>query len=147
MESADPTPFDPWPALSGTAFAPTRYLLHRALQAIGKLKLAEPFQAQWAHVPLWLDATGLTTGPMRHADGVCEVRADFLAHQLQWFTSSGASGRFGLGPGSVAALVDTLQAQPRGAGIDAAIVCCSRARSLLGAHPRRQVRRRGAGAG
>lgn len=47
-----------WPDLSYTAFESTRYLLHMMLQAIGKLKLSEPFQAQWAEVPLWLNARG-----------------------------------------------------------------------------------------
>ncbi|MGX1106871.1 MULTISPECIES: DUF5996 family protein [Bradyrhizobium] len=112
---------DSWPALSGPAFEPTRYLLHMALQAVGKLKLAEPFQAQWAEVPLWLSARGLTTGPIRHAGGVYEVRADFISHELQWLTSSGTSGQLPLRPTSVAALVDALLDQLRHAGIDASI--------------------------
>ena len=73
---------DLWPALSSSAFAPTRYLLHMALQAVGKLKLTEPFQAQWAEVPLWLSARGLTTGPISYAGGVYEVRADFISHEM-----------------------------------------------------------------
>lgn len=112
---------DFWPALSCSAFEPTRCLLHMALQAVGKLKLAEPFQAQWAEVPLWLSARGLTTGPIRHAGGVYEVRMDFISHELQWLTSSGASGQLPLGPTSVAAFVDALLDQLRGAGIDASI--------------------------
>ena len=112
---------DSWPALSCSAFAPTRYLLHMALQAVGKLKLAEPFQAQWAEVPLWLSARGLTTGPIRYAGGVYEVRADFISHEMQWLTSSGASGRLPLGPTSVAAFVAALLDQLRQAGIDASI--------------------------
>jgi hypothetical protein len=112
---------DLWPALSSPAFAPTRDLLHMALQAVGKLKLSEPFQAQWAEVPLWLTARGLTTGPISYAGGVYEVRADFISHEMQWFTSSGASGKLPLGPTSVATLVDALLGQLRRAGIDASI--------------------------
>ena len=112
---------DFWPALSSSAFEPTRYLLHMALQAVGKLKLAEPFQVQWAEVPLWLSARGLNTGPIRYAGGVYEVRADFVSHELQWLTSSGASGQLPLRPTSVAALVDALLDQLRHAGIDASI--------------------------
>src|ERR1043165_3725014 len=96
---------DLWPALPYAAYEPTRYLLHMVLQAVGKLKLAEPFQAQWAQVPLWLSATGLTTGPISHGGGAYEVRTDFIAHEVQWLTSSGASGRLPLGPTSVAAFV------------------------------------------
>ena len=119
--TADESTSDFWPALSCSAFEPTRNLLHMALQAVGKLKLAEPFQAQWAEVPLWLSARGLTTGPIRYAGGVYEVRADFISHELQWLTSSGASGQLPLGPTSVAALVEALFGQLRGAGIDASI--------------------------
>lgn len=99
---------DLWPALSCSAFAPTRYLLHMVLQAVGKLKLPDPFQAQWAEVPLWLSARGLTTGPIPYASGDFEIRADFISHEIQWFTSSGASGQLPLGPMSVATFVDTL---------------------------------------
>lgn len=91
------------------------------LQAIGKLKLAEPFQAQWAHVPLWLSARGLTTGPIPHAAGAFEIHADFIAHEIQWFVSSGASGKMPLGPTSVAAFVGTFLDHLRSAGIDAHI--------------------------
>ncbi|MCS3450198.1 MULTISPECIES: DUF5996 family protein [Bradyrhizobium] len=112
---------DFWPALSSPAFEPTRTLLHMTLQAVGKLKLAEPFQAQWAEVPLWLSARGLTTGPIRYASGAYEIRADFISHELQWLTSSGASGQLPLRPTSVAALVDALLDQLRHAGIDASI--------------------------
>ncbi|MGE8943414.1 DUF5996 family protein [Leptospira interrogans] len=112
---------DLWPALSYPAFEPTRYLLHMMLQAVGKLKLAEPFQAQWAEVPLWLSARGLTTGPIPCAGGVYEVRADFISHEMNWLTSSGASGQLPLGPGSVATFVDTLLDQLRHAGIEASI--------------------------
>ena len=115
------SPSDLWPALSYSAYEPTRYLLHMVLQAVGKLKLAEPFQAQWAEVPLWLSARGLTAGPIPYADGVYEVRTDFISHQVQWLTSSGTSGQLSLGPTSVAALVDTLLEQLRHAGINVSI--------------------------
>lgn len=112
---------DLWPVFSGPAFAPTRHLLHMTLQAVGKLKLAEPFQPQWAEVALWLYARGLTTGPIPYHGGVFEVRADFLSHELQWFTSSGSSGRLPLGPTSVAVIVSALIDQLRKAGIEITI--------------------------
>lgn len=117
----DCSPKDCWPAFSGPAFAPTRHLLHMVSQAIGKLKLAMPFQAQWAEVPLWLTARGVTTGPISYANGVYEVRVDLVAHEVQWLTSAGATGSFPLGPTSVADCVATLLDGLRGAGVDAAI--------------------------
>ena len=119
--TAGASPTDLWPALSYSAFEPTRRLLHMVLQAVGKLKLAEPFQAQWAEVPLWLSARGLTTGPIPYAGGVYEVRVDLVSHEVQWLTSSGASGRMPLGPTSVATFVGALLNGLRQAGVDAAI--------------------------
>ena len=119
--SADKSSTELWPALSAPAFEPTRHLLHMVLQAVGKLKLTEPFQAQWAEVPLWLSARGLTTGPISYSEGAYEVHADFIAHEIRWFTSLGASGRLSLRPTSVAAFVDTFLGQLRGSGINTSI--------------------------
>lgn len=112
---------DLWPALPYSAFAPTRYLLHMMLQVIGKLKLASPFQAQWSEVPLWLNARGLTTGPIPYAGGVYEVRVDFLSHEVQWLTNTGASGKLPLEATSVATFVASFLERLRCAGIDAPI--------------------------
>ncbi len=119
--SANTSQSDLWPALSYPAFEPTRYLLHMVLQAVGKLKLTEPFQAQWAEVPLLLNARGLTTGPIAYVGGAYEVRADFISHEVEWLTNSGASGKLTLGSTSVATFVDTFLDQLRHAGIDASI--------------------------
>lgn len=118
---SDFSPGDLWPALSYPAFEPTRYLLHMVLQAVGKLKLAEPFQAQWAEVPLWLYARGLTTGPISYGGGVYEARADLISHEIQWITSSGASGQLPLRPTSVATFVDAFLVQLRRSVTDASI--------------------------
>ncbi|MBX3532910.1 MAG: hypothetical protein KF826_01000 [Xanthobacteraceae bacterium] len=119
--SANKSSSEPWPTLSSPAFAPTRRLLHMMLQAIGKLKLFEPFEAQWAQVPLQLYARGLTTGPIPYAGGAYEVRVDFMSHELQWQTSAGAAGKLPLGPASVAGFVGALLDQIRNAGIDVSI--------------------------
>lgn len=96
---------DPWPHLSYADFSATQYLLHMGLQALGKLKLQEPFQPQWAEVPLWLTARGLTTGAIPYAGGAYEFTADFISHQVGCATSWGFSGHFELGPMSVAEFV------------------------------------------
>jgi hypothetical protein len=112
---------DLWPEFSSPAFEPTRHLLHMVLQAIGKLKLMTPFQAQWAEVPLWLSSRGLTTGPIPYKGGAFEVRVDLVSHETEWFASSGASGKLPLGPTSVAIFVETFLNQLRHAGIDTSI--------------------------
>jgi len=110
-----------WPALPYEEFAGTQYLLHMGLQAIGKLKLREPFQPQWSGLPLWVDARGLTTGPLSHGGGAYEVRADFIEHAIRCNTSAGFHGHFELGPMAVAEFVKRLFELLREAGVDVSI--------------------------
>jgi hypothetical protein len=42
--------FDPWPAFSYPDFAATQHLLHMVLQAVGKLKLKEPFEPRVSRI-------------------------------------------------------------------------------------------------
>ena len=102
MSPANSVSRDPWPSLSYPDFAATQSLLHMGLQVLGKLKLQEPFQPQWAEAPLWLTARGLTTGPIPFAGGAYQITADFVSHQVECVTSWGFSDRFRLGPMSVA---------------------------------------------
>ncbi|MBS1866106.1 MAG: hypothetical protein JSS69_09320, partial [Acidobacteria bacterium] len=112
---------DPWPPLPYTDFAPTQHLLHMGLQMLGKLKLQEPFQPQWAEVPLWLSARGLATGAIPYAGGAYEVTADFIAHQIGCATSWGFSGNFELAPMSVAQFADSLFDLFRKAGVNVSL--------------------------
>ena len=61
--------YQPWPELPYEEFAPTAYLMHMITQVVGKLKLATPFEPQWANVPLWVTSRGLTTGPIPNGAG------------------------------------------------------------------------------
>ena len=121
MSMKSNTSYDPWPALAYADFAATQHLLHMGLQALGKLKLAEPFQPQWAEVPLWLNGRGLTTGPIPYAGGAYEVIADFISHQINCVTSWGSSGHFELGPISVAEFVHLLLDLAHKAGVEVSI--------------------------
>lgn len=112
---------DPWPAFSYQDFAATQHLLHMSLQVVGKLKLTEPFQPQWAEVPLWLSGRGLTTGPIPYAGGAYEVTADFISHHVGCTTSWGFSGHFGLGPMSVAEFMELLFNLLHKAGVNVSI--------------------------
>jgi len=113
--------YDPWPALSYADFAATQYLLHMGLQMVGKLKLTEPFQPQWAEVPLWLNARGLTTGPIPYIGGVYEVSVDFISHQVRCVTSWDFAGHFDLEPMSVAEFYKLLFDLLRKSGVNVRI--------------------------
>ncbi len=112
---------DPWPALVYAEFAPTRYLVHMGLQAIGKLKLSEPFEPQWAEVPLWITDRGLTTGAIPHKNAAYEVSVDLLSHNVGCSTSWDTSGSFPLGPMPVCEFVSRLLGILRDAGVDVTI--------------------------
>jgi hypothetical protein len=91
------------------------------LQAIGKLKLKEPFEPQWGEVPLWLTSRGLTTGPIPYSGGAYEVTIDLVSHQVGCVTSWGTSSHFDLASKSVAEFVKQLFDLLRQAGIEPAI--------------------------
>lgn len=112
---------DPWPALPYAEFRATQYLLHMGLQALGKLKLSEPFEPQWAEVPLWVTERGLTTGPIPHKNGAYDVTVDLLSHSVGCATSWGTSGSFPIGPMPVCEFVSRLLGSLRDAGVDVAI--------------------------
>jgi len=79
-----------WPELPYAAWRDTMDTLHMELQVVGKLRLAlSPFEPQWANVPLYLTARGLTTSPMSSAGVRFEVEVDLLDHQVLIITSEG----------------------------------------------------------
>jgi hypothetical protein len=121
MSLKSSTAYDPWPAFSYQDFAATQHLLHMGLQMLGKLKLKEPFQPQWAEVPLWLTARGLTTGPIPYGGGAYEVSADFISHQVECAASWGFSAHFELGPMSVADFFQSFADLLRKAALDISI--------------------------
>jgi hypothetical protein len=91
-----PLPYDEWKA--------TRDTLHMYTQVVGKLRLAlSPFEPQWANVPLYVTARGLTTSPMPVDGRTLEAEFDFLENVLVLKTSDGGVERRTLG-GPVAEL-------------------------------------------
>ena len=112
---------NPWPPLSYSEFAATQHLLHMGLQAVGKLKLEEPFEPQWAEVPLLLTSRGLTTGLIHYSGGAYEVTVDLISHQVGCSTSWGSSGGYDLTSMSVAEFVEQLFDILGKAGIHASI--------------------------
>jgi len=112
---------EPWPSLSYPDFAATQHLLHMGLQAVGKLKLEEPYEPQWAEVPLWLSSRGLTTGPIHYSGGAYEVTVDLISHAVGCVTSWGFSGHYDLAAMSVAEFVQQLFGMLGKAGIKTSI--------------------------
>ena len=86
-----------WPELPYAAWKDTADTLHMVMQVIGKVRLAlTPFEPQWANVPLYLTARGLTTTPMASGDQVFQVDIDLIDHQVAIVMSNGESRRVAL---------------------------------------------------
>jgi hypothetical protein len=113
--------YQPWPELPYEEFAPTAYLMHMITQVVGKLKLATPFEPQWANVPLWVTSRGLITGPIPNGAGTFTVDVDLIGHVLAVATSWGTTGGFSLGPSSVADAFARIMATLKETGVEATI--------------------------
>ena len=80
-----------WPELPYESWRDTRDTLHMKLQVVGKVRLAlAPFEPQWANVPLYVTARGLTTSPLRHPSGeIFDVDVDLHDHHVRVRTGAG----------------------------------------------------------
>ena len=67
-----------WPSLPLGAWAGTRSTLHRWLQIVGKIRLAQTpsLNHSW-HTALYVTARGLTTSPIPHNDRTFQIEFDF----------------------------------------------------------------------
>jgi hypothetical protein len=79
-----------WPSLPLNQWRDTYATLHRWTQVAGKIRmtLAPPLN-HWWHVTLYVNARGLTTGPVPYPRGVFEIQFDFSRHLLEVSTSEG----------------------------------------------------------
>jgi Family of unknown function (DUF5996) len=73
-----------WPELPYGAWKDTLDTLHMKLQVVGKVRLSlTPLEPQWANVPLYLTARGLTTTPMQSPAGlIFQIDVDLIEHQV-----------------------------------------------------------------
>ena len=73
-----------WPELPYGAWKDTLDTLHMKLQVVGKVRLVlTPFEPQWANVPLYLTARGLTTTPMESGAGlIFQLDVDLIDHHV-----------------------------------------------------------------
>lgn len=108
-----------WPALSLGEWSATKDTLHLWTQIVGKVRLAlaTPLN-HWWHVPLYVDARGLTSSAMPFAGGSVEMRFDFLDDQLVVETSEGARQTVALEPRSVADFHHATMRALRHAGVN-----------------------------
>lgn len=92
-----------WPDLELGTWEDTYITLHMWTQIVGKVRLVQtPWINHSWHVPLYLTARGLTTGPIPHGDRVFQIDFDFFDHQLKLSTSEGDIKTLDLYPRSVA---------------------------------------------
>lgn len=108
-----------WPELPYDAWVPTMDTLHMKLQIIGKVRLAltrrEP---QWANVPLYLTARGLTTSPIWSGRAGFAIDVDLVDHLVIVAVNDGRVERVVLDARPVADFYQELMARLHGLDID-----------------------------
>jgi hypothetical protein len=79
-----------WPSLPLNEWQDTYRTLHMWTQIVGKIRMALfPPLNHWWHVTLYVNARGLTTGPIPYGPGVFEIQLDFQKHAVEISTSAG----------------------------------------------------------
>jgi hypothetical protein len=112
---------DEWPDLPYEWWRPTRDTLHLYTQVVGKLRLAlSPFEPQWANVPLYLTARGLTTSPVPYGSVTFDAELDLFDHVLVVRVSDGGLARVPL-RGPVAEFYGAVKAALHDLGLSVAI--------------------------
>jgi hypothetical protein len=111
-----------WPELPYDAWAPTMKTLHMKLQVIGKVRLAltrrEP---QWANVPLYLTARGLTTSPIWSGRAGFAIDVDLVEHEVVVAVNDGRVERVPLQARPVAEFYHDLMGRLHALDIDPGI--------------------------
>ena len=111
-----------WPALPLKEWQDTYRTLHMWTQIVGKVRMAlAPPLNHWWHVTLYVNARGLTTGPVPFPGGLFDIQFDFLEHELAIASSRGFRASRPLRPEPVAAFYRGTFEVLRSAGIDARI--------------------------
>jgi hypothetical protein len=113
---------DEWPALPYDDWRETLDTLHMYAQVVGKLRLAlSPFEPEWANVPLYLTARGLTTSPVPHGLRAFDAEFDFVDHRLVFRTNDGGLEQLRLRPLAVADFYQEVMAALGRLGIEVTI--------------------------
>ena len=86
-----------WPALEFARFRDTALTLPRVTQIVGKVRLARtPWLNHSWHVPLYVTARGLSTGPIPHERDVFDIELDFIDHAVVLRVGDGATRKLAL---------------------------------------------------
>ncbi len=92
-----------WPTLPLDASADTQATLHLWTQIVGKVRLVQtPWVNHSWHVPLYVTARGLTTGPVPHGMRVFQIHVDLVDHRIAIETGEGQVRTLAMRPRSVA---------------------------------------------
>src|SRR4051812_46598752 len=92
-----------WPSLAYADWQDTCDTLHLWTQIVGKVKLAlSPISNHWWSIVLYVNARGLTTGPMAYRGRTLQIDFDFCAHVLILRTSDACEQCVALTPMTVA---------------------------------------------
>jgi hypothetical protein len=111
-----------WPELPFDAWAPTMETLHMKMQVIGKIRLAlSRREPQWANVPLYLTARGLTTSPIWSGRAGFAIDVDLIDHQVVVAMNDGRTERVALRARPVADFYQELMGRLRTLDIKPAI--------------------------
>jgi hypothetical protein len=113
---------DEWPALPYDEWRDTRDTLHMYTQVVGKIRLAlSPFEPQWANVPLYVTARGLTTSPVPSGVRAFDIEFDLVDHRLVLRSSDGGVEQFRLRPRAVSDFFADVMAALARLGVDVTI--------------------------
>ena len=111
-----------WPALPYDEWRDTRDTLHMYTQVVGKIRLAlSPFEPQWANVPLYVTARGLTTSPVPSGLRAFDIEFDLVDHRLVLRSSDGGVEQFRLRPRAVSDFFADVMAALARLGVDVTI--------------------------
>jgi hypothetical protein len=122
MATRSAAPGRSWPALPYPEWKDTLDTLHMFTQVVGKVRLAlAPDEPQWAQVPLYVTARGLSTSMMPWEDTALDMEFDFVDHELIVRTSPGEVVRIALAGHSVVQFYREVTAALEKLGVNVAI--------------------------
>lgn len=114
---------DGWPALPVADWQDTRDTLMLWTQIVGKIRMAASAPVNhWWHVPLYVDARGLTTSLIPYGSKGFEISFDFIEHRLLIRVTDGSTRSMALAPRSVADFYAELRSHLGELGLDVPIM-------------------------